>query len=1337
MMIKLSIKIFSQSRPIYTIYALVLLSLFAPYCIGAEIAPEKDIIILGEEPQEPAWKSMWDQGRFHARNQQFEKAIPFYQDVLRQKPNIEEVKWELCRVYMETENFDQASLLLDSLLEVNGDRIEYLLTAGELALLTNKENQAAVYFGQALELDPGGKFYSQALQGLIDSLIRQGKRELAIPLMEQLFQSGGESPTLLLDLAEFLSQAGDLSKASYYYQELINKYRITHQVLFQASQVFEQIDEMETAAALWERYLGEGQESLLLRQKLAEYYLSQSRYQQALPHLIILLDHNINREEYLLQVGKIYLLTLGRADKALRYYENYTSEFPEGEDVASQIENIRLILANNLLSIVENDGVWILWNDLAKITPDRVGIYLAMADLLEALGKTEELMEVLQIITIHKPDDLHVRLKLSSLYFKNKSYQRCLDTLYGAVENGNLSVEYFKLRIRCELALQDDVARMASYLAYLDHFPDDTKARAEAITLSGALGDPETVWLLLEGYPTHGKRGPFGDQNLYGAVVDALMVNKLFNQADVLVTEILEQDKIDPEMYNLISRKSAQINYLLGKKFTAEQQLRISLVKNTDNLDIVLDLFGNAVDRGDRDSSLVWLTMAEAIISQEKSVSPLTEKISLFTYYKCKMYQQAGNSGLMIKEANDYLNSIKQAEEFNSYDLKIFILLFGDYYRKGSSGLYKTTLSNNAHHISNQAIVSSLELLAHPVPENERQQNWVTLFSKSSLTDCFDIYELLIALDEKDPAEMLLNTLGERMDNSVRLEIARARLHFLRGQPQKAVDGYRPLAQRFPKERYFSDQIRSIEEGDQEFNESLVMHEEEVTDEVIEKHNELRMDHQKKYSAEQQLETARTLWLTENESESLIIYKGLESSLRDQLYPVLELVRHLSDYESLSRESNWYNFLMSKNDVEILDHVMRSSFFAAHLHDDISQSFAESYEDYRWFKIVAKEREAKEALYQEKFYQAEKKYQELLEEEDIQNVNIYTDLATVYNRLGKYAKETELLEEIKEKQPYSAQLQSAVKKNIDRRRPQLFVDGLWHKEDGRGGDIDIKQQYLGLGLKIQPTLYQEAGFRAGRNIYGNSQDNSILTTNTLTGNYALFFGEDAALHARIGFEDIEEVGNAYFVYDVKLSGRLADSVEGFAKIDQWLVSDTIQSLTEGIYRRDIQAGLTIDSLNSIFFGFDVTFRDYNDDNDGKKIHLWSSYRIFSDVSSFDLTYDYEKLENQIDTDDTIFDLGDSIGLGLGYWSPGNYWKHSLTAKVKRELWPPGKRQSGNSFVSAHYGIGYEADDNFIQQFKLDILLEISSPFLLKGTFISDWSDDYDRTQAYATFVYRW
>ncbi len=1311
-------------------WTLCLLFLFLGYIPAghaADIALGKEINVVGEESQEPVWKQMWDSGREYTRKQQYEEAIPYYREVLKQKPNIEEVKWELCRVLIQTENYGEASLLLDSLLETDPDRTEYLLSAADIALLTGKEKQAVLYFGQVLEQEPGGTFYFQALSGLIDALIQQGKRKPAIPLMEQLYQSGGESAELLVNLSESLVQVGELQKAGYYYRELINKYRVNPQLLRQAAYVFERLEDIDTAASLWERYLAEGQESLYLREKLSAYYLAEKKNEKALAHLLVLLDHDINREAYLLEVGRIYLLTLGRADKALHYYERYHEDFPQGKDVTTEIANIRLILANNLLSIVENDGVWLLWQDLANITPDRIGIYMAMADLLEALGKNKELLEVLQVINFYNPEDIEIRLKLSTLYYNDKAYQRCLDMLYEIRNQNSLPEDYFHLRMRCEKSLNNDQALISSYIEYLDLFPDDERARSKAIALGGAIGDVSAIKRLLEGYRQLSGIGTDAEQTPARSAVDAFIMNRFLTQADQLVSTILQEKSIATDTYTLFARESARIKYLLGRKFAADQELRIILLRDQDNVDTTFALAENAINSGEMQAASVWLSMAEKKISTDKHTADMSEQLSRLRYFQLLVNQQSGNFASLRDAASAHLELLEgRTKTFNPYDYKIFTMLAAHYYNNQSYQLFKDTLSRHAHYLNDSDLVSSLLPRPEFSVDQDSADSWNTVFEKQAASALFDLFEFLMQLGETEIAQQLLDHLETRLDESVRLRVSRARVYLDQVQNDKALQIYRSLASDYPEETFFGDQARTIEINDNRAPEDY------RTEKI-----QANFDDQKAGFVEHRLEDARSAWATGDEAQALEIYKEIEISLRAHIHPVLEAAKKFDEYRSISEESFWDNFIDSENDIRLLDQLMGSAFFAAHLDDEIAQYTAAGYESYRWLKIVGKERKAKQALNKREFYQAEKRYQELVEEENVRDVNVYSDLAIVYNRLERYAKETELLEKIKEQKIDYPQLKSVFEKNTNRRRPQLTMESLFREEDGRNGAVNTKQQYLGIALKIQPTFYQEAGFQAGRSIYGDSDDNSILTSNAIGAHYALFFGDDAALQTRVGFEDFTENGNFYFLYDFKLSGRLAKSVEGYARMDQKLVSDTEQSLSEKIYRRDIQAGITIDYLPSIFLGIDFTYRDYNDENYGKRIHLWSSYRIFSDVSSLDITYDYLKMENKIDSDQQRVNQENVFELDPGYWSPGNYWKHGLSAKVKRELWPPGKRQSGSSYIAAQYGIGYEAGDNFLQRFELDILLEISTPFLLKGTFISDWSDDYNCTKAFATFIYRW
>ena len=175
---------------------------------------------------------------------------------------------------------------------------------------------------------------------------------------------------------------------------------------------------------------------------------------------------------------------------------------------------------------------------------------MAMADLLEALGKNKELLEVLQVINYHNPEDIETRLKLSSLYFTDKAYGRCLETLNEIRNRDNLPEEYFHLRMRCEKILNHDQALMTSYLEYLDLFPDDEHARLVAIALGGAVGDVSAVRKLMEGYRQRSRKETGSERTLVKSVVDALIMNQFLTEADRLVSAVTQKTTIDADTHS-------------------------------------------------------------------------------------------------------------------------------------------------------------------------------------------------------------------------------------------------------------------------------------------------------------------------------------------------------------------------------------------------------------------------------------------------------------------------------------------------------------------------------------------------------------------------------------------------------------------------------------------------------------------------------------------------------------------------------------------------------------------------------------------------------------------
>ena len=1319
----------------------LLLCFFSPSLLfAAPLTPDKDIKVVNKQAEEPLWKQWWDSARSLAQEQRYQEAIEKYHDVLKQKPQIEEVKWELCKVLVAIEDYQRASLLLESLLEADGNRIEYLLSAGEIALLENKSDHAITYFGQAFEQDPGGAYGDEALWGLIKSLKAEGKARIAIPLMEQLYLRGKVNPELLLDLARLTRDNDLLDKTYHYYSELIKKYRVEPSIFYEAADVFEKAGKIDASADLWQLYLENDPDYLPFHSKLADYYINHEESDKALPHLLVLIDNGVDLQSNLLLVARIYLFSLGRADKSLYFFEQYQRDFPDGEDVSNDITNLQLLLANDLLSIIENSGVWILWRDLALITPDRIGIYRAMAQLLEELGRENELLEVLQIINIHDPEDMDTILKLSSIYLKKKSYDACLLFLNNAEKRENLPALYFLLQAQCESGLKNDFEVLSAYEAYLEIKPGDFKTRVQAINLAGDIGLINTLTKLYQGKRKKAEMIHKSATVIEEVFIDNLIKNQLYTRAERELDSMAAKNPDDPARQLQIALTRSRILFLRGEPFEAERLLRQSAVDHPDSLDVILQLAYQALQKSDTAAASAWLKQADKMskTSQRKSISAQQKSHLFYQYLLFDLLSGRGNEARL--KADEYLQAKLTQQKLIGSDEEIVLFLAIEYYKAGK---HDKSLELLKYYWKAFKASKKIPLLIRLITQKngvkadaKSKESGLAPLENESISERLDSAELMIRLNKFSWALSILTEAMRLQPESVRPRILTAQTFFALSEYEKAWDNYYQLSLSLPGEIFFQEQLFRIEYLKWDtagIIETFSLNEKEktsTTDDIS--------DHEQRELIVDKLFLARALWVDYQWDEALKIYDEIYFQLRETISRSMIQLEKIPEYKTFLANSFWGDLLFSPGDEEILDILMAPSYFTKHINTKTARITAALYATYRWHKIVKIERDAKTALNAREFYQAEKDYQELIEVDEDAGEEAYPDLATVYSRLGKNREETELLEKIKElKIDYPPVLKEAAERNVRQRQPHLLIDVKYRQEKGRKGFKDITQKYMGTSLTLMPTLSQEAGVWFARNEYGNSDSSTLAKSNFLLGQYSMHFNEFFQVGGAFGFEDFDTDGKSFIIYDMTLDAKLDEGIGVYATIKQAPVDDTIQSLADGVYRRDFRAGLGLEFLPSVFLGFDVNIMNYSDQNDGRLFNLWGSYRLFTERSSVDFSYNYEKLENSISNSDFL-EIGPHLETGqLDYWSPDDYWKHFFSTEYKLELWPTGWLQSGTSYVSALYGLGYEKGDEFIQALELNILLEISPIFLVKGTFASQWSGDYDFQEAFVSLAYRW
>ncbi len=397
--------------------------------VSAEPSIENHKVVVKNTTATPQWKTTWDLARESVKHNDELKALDLYRELLSLKPQVEEALREYAIILMRLKHWQEASRVTQKLLEIDPVSLEYQMFSGRIALVQKRYQSSTQFFGQVYNASPDGPYSVEALKGQIIGLRRMGRHDMAYPLMEQLYLIIPHEEQFIRKLARLSKKLGLDEKALTYYTLLLTEFTPTPMDLLESEPLFVDAGSTDFSLKCWTEYLDAYPYYIPFHKKISKYYLDNNLKQKALQHLLIRIAHGETTAEIFLETAKLYLYEEGRPDKALYYYEEYRKSNPDNRQVELEIKKIQAILANNLLIIVENEGAWSLWRDLAKVIPDRLAIYYSIANQLEKLGRKKELLEVLQIIHIHAPDDQKTLLMLAQLYYEFGYNDAALDTL--------------------------------------------------------------------------------------------------------------------------------------------------------------------------------------------------------------------------------------------------------------------------------------------------------------------------------------------------------------------------------------------------------------------------------------------------------------------------------------------------------------------------------------------------------------------------------------------------------------------------------------------------------------------------------------------------------------------------------------------------------------------------------------------------------------------------------------------------------------------------------------------------------------------------------------------
>ncbi|MGW8195428.1 MAG: tetratricopeptide repeat protein, partial [Desulforhopalus sp.] len=354
---------------------------------------------------------------------------------------------------------------------------------------------------------------------------------------------------------------------------------------------------------------------LPFHRKLADYYRETENFTAALNHLTYLSDNSINNDDLLLEAGDLCLHDLNRPDKALQYFERYRRQNPQDQQVMKIISDIQSTMANDFISIVENDGATQLWRDLVEVAPNRQAIYLDMAAKLEEQGKIPEVIEILTIIHDNSPHNDQVALRLGRwLYFLHQ-YDRVLDIL-DTVSGQKRSKDFYLLKGNSEKKIGREMVAFSSLAAALRLDPQDTGLRIACLDLAGRTGMVDKMLALFnDGLKFYDDQLPY---ELVATQLGGLAYNFLFAEYAKIHKLAVERYATNREILSKLTVQLAKTMRRSGDSRRAEQLLRELL--NGEQLigEVLFTLAGDAIDDRNFEAAEVWQTALQQRTAGQK-----------------------------------------------------------------------------------------------------------------------------------------------------------------------------------------------------------------------------------------------------------------------------------------------------------------------------------------------------------------------------------------------------------------------------------------------------------------------------------------------------------------------------------------------------------------------------------------------------------------------------------------------------------------------------------------------------------------------------------------------
>jgi len=1386
------------------IVALIVL-FWVPVCFAQPIAvtpydlmPDQRVVVEGENV--PPWKIAWDEARGLAIAGNFTEALRKYKALLVLKNNLLEARWELARLHMYLDQWDNASQQLELLMESDPNRSIYLVAQGRVMWETGQYERAVELFRTVYDQNPADQV---ALAGLIEGLNKLGKKDEALPLLERLSLQEPANLGVRRYLAVIFYNSGNYEKARVHLVVLSGQDNVETEILYKTALVHEKLGLSHIAVNYWQRVLKREPGHMEAHSYLAGYYDEVGQAATVLLHLQALRATTPEDTAVLARIGRIYEKQ-GEYDKALTFYEKYLEQYPEDRQILKRVVRIHAVrgrkkqtlatldqyfaqekkrdakelkqkarrydaagryhdaivlyrqlielspddpeilaaLANDLLAIGANEGALSMWMHLSELAPDDLSIYKSMAELLKRLERKEELLELLHKLHSLDPADTWATLQIAVLYLEKGELaesEKYFDILTAAACR---DPECLQNRALLYERLDLEEHALHDYEALLKQLPDQYRIRLKAMGLAAGLGLLDIVLTHKEFLETNGPVSQKMEIVLLSA--DAYRQSGYLTTAINQYRTVIEQSLHVSDPVNIYRRDRAWLGIAAayqagGLYYEAEQALRTALA-GSENAPVFLEpLVELSIAAGNVNNGEIWYeALSEALQSDTefKEDQQFNWRMQLL---KAKIFGAAG----------EYDSAVNLCLRMKGFFPLANIKAWAE----------KNDFSESRPELQIRIDLAGYLIAAGRITEAEK----ITRKLLDIVGDRFEILLLLeqihslsgetikaqefgawaMSLAQEDLGSLLtLTGLYKSLENfSRQREAAGVAAH----KEPDSLAARMDLVQATIGSGLLSEALQLSELVLDRYPENSWFRTRQIEllarsgrfDDTLKLANALLDSNPER--ADILLLKARILWQQRLWDDSVALYQSYMSPAVEELLE--QQFGHQGVSLDLTPQSTiWDKITFSEGEPLSISEVVMSPHHAVDSSANgrqINKTAAPYYALFRWQERFKRELAIRRLVQRRYYHFAATQLESLIKDYGSNDFLLY-DLAGLYSKLEMLQEEVFLYGILARQNRDFPGLQEAVQRNGLKRRPRVALAYIMQEDDGWHGYKAIRKKAADVTGWYSDSSSNDWSLNLQRIKYDST--NNSLDVKSWRAMLSVESKLNQAFHLSLGagVENLEDDNNSTPLFYGAIIGKLRDEMRTTLSFRQDVTADTITSLTRDITLREYKIDFMFDLMPRVLMGGDLQYTDYSDSNWTNKYTVWSSYLFFPEPTLLKVSYKFD----YYDSDEGQLGPLPPAEFGFApndhpYWAPLDYWITRFSFYFKHQISNDALARGVPSYYTLEYSLGYDSDDNDLHEVKGSISVELFKHLTLNASYGYFDLDVYNHEEANLSAMYRW